>query len=96
MKFIITEAAYSDLDDIWFYTFQKWSENQANKYFETIIREIELISQNPQQGKRMTKIKSDFFYFRSLSHYIFYKQDDESIQIIRILHKMMDFSKHLD
>jgi toxin ParE1/3/4 len=96
MKYKITEAAYRDLDDIWFYTFQKWSENQANKYFESIIQEIEIISVNPEKAKRMSKVKSDFFYFRTLSHYVFFKYGDDKIEIIRILHKMMDFSKHLE
>jgi toxin ParE1/3/4 len=96
MNYKITEAAYRDLDDIWFYTFQKWSENQANKYFESIIQEIEIISVNPEKAKRMSKVKSDFFYFRTLSHYVFFKYGDDQIEIIRILHKMMDFSKHLE
>jgi len=96
MNFKITQAAYHDLDDIWFYTFENWSENQANKYFESIIQEIELMCENPKKAKKMSKIKSDFFYFRTLSHYVFFKFGDDEIEIIRILHKRMDFSKHLD
>jgi len=96
MNYKITEAAYRDLDDIWFYTFEKWSENQANIYFESIIQEIELMSEKPEKAKQMSKIKFNFFYFRALSHYVFFKYGDDKIEIIRILHKMMDFSKHLD
>ncbi len=44
MKYRISEAAYEDLNDIWFYTFQKWSEKQASKYFEDLITEIESLS----------------------------------------------------
>lgn len=96
MKYRITEAAYRDLNDIWFYTFQEWSENQASKYFESIIQEIELLSENPNKAKKLKKTKSEIYYFRALSHYIFFKYGDEQIDVIRILHKMMDFPKHLE
>jgi len=96
MNYKITQAAYRDLDDIWFYTFEKWSENQADKYFESIIQEIESIGENPGKAKKMTKIKPDFFYFRTFSHDVFFKFGDDEIEIIRILHKMVDFSKHLE
>jgi len=94
MKYRITEAAYNDLSDIYFYTFQKWSANQAGRYFESIIQEIELFSENPEKAKRMPKVRSDFFYFRALSHYVFFRKNGDTIEVIRILHKMMDFSKH--
>ncbi|MBD3584111.1 type II toxin-antitoxin system RelE/ParE family toxin [Flavobacterium selenitireducens] len=96
MKYRITEAAYNDLNDIYFYTFQKWSENQASKYFESIIHEIRLFSENPEKAKRMPKVRTDFFYFRALSHYVFFKRNGEVIEVVRILHKMMDFSQHLE
>ncbi len=96
MNYKITEAAYCDLDDIWLYTFEKWSEDQANNYFESIIQEIVLMSENPEKAKKMSKVKSNYFYFRALSHYVFLKYGDEKIEIIRVLHKMMDFSQHLE
>ncbi|MBS7786179.1 type II toxin-antitoxin system RelE/ParE family toxin [Flavobacterium sp. CYK-55] len=96
MKYRITEAAYRDLNDIWFYTFQEWSENQANQYFESIIQQIILFSENPSKAKKLAKVKSEYYYFRALSHYVFFKYGDHQIDIIRILHKMMDFPKHLE
>jgi toxin ParE1/3/4 len=96
MKYRLTEAAYRDLDNIWLYTFQEWSENQASTYFESITQQIELFSENPQKAKKVQKIKSEIYYFRALSHYVFFKYGNEQIDIIRILHKMMDFPKHLE
>mgnify|MGYP002783929780 CR=1 FL=1 len=96
MKYRITEAAYNDLSDIYLYTFQNWSENQASKYFESIIEEIQLFSENPEKAKPMPKVGADFFYFRVLSHYVFFKKNRETIEVVRILHKMMDFSQHLE
>ena len=96
MKYQISEAAYNDLNNIWFYTFEKWSENQANAYFESLIEHIEIISNNPKAGKNLPKIRKDFFCERALSHYIFFKKEKDIIVVIRILHKMMEFSQHLE
>ncbi|RZJ70481.1 type II toxin-antitoxin system RelE/ParE family toxin [Flavobacterium sp.] len=96
MKYRITEAAYNDLSDIYFYTTEKWSEEQASKYFESIIAEIELFSEHPENAKQMSKVRIDFFYFRALLHYVFFKKNDDTIEVVRILHKMMDFSNHLE
>jgi plasmid stabilization system protein ParE len=54
------------------------------------------MSENPEKAKKMSKVKSNYFYFRALSHYVFFKYGDEKIEIIRVLHKMMDFSQHLE
>ena len=36
-KFKLTKKAIQDLSKIWDYTFEVWSENQADKYFNQII-----------------------------------------------------------
>ncbi|MFY7987290.1 MAG: type II toxin-antitoxin system RelE/ParE family toxin [Flavobacterium sp.] len=96
MKYRITESAYHDLSDIYFYTLQKWSEDQAIKYFDSIIQEIELLSQAPEKAKRIPQVGQDFFCFKALSHYVFFKKNNDTVEIIRILHKIMDFPKHLE
>jgi len=35
-KVILRQEAINDLNDIWDYTFRKWSENQADKYYAII------------------------------------------------------------
>jgi len=36
-NFKITEKAGSDLENIWLYTFQNWSLEQADRYYELIM-----------------------------------------------------------
>ena len=36
-KFSFTYKAVEDLSKIWDYTYEAWSENQANKYYEVLI-----------------------------------------------------------
>lgn len=35
-KVVLRQEAIDDLNDIWFYTFEEWSEKQADKYYATL------------------------------------------------------------
>lgn len=55
-KIIFRYEAINDLTDIWNYTFEEWSENQADKYYETIKLACNEIGENPNIGKNYTEI----------------------------------------
>lgn len=68
INYRISKQAIEDLNDIWVYTFHKWSKAHADRYYDLIIAEIEFISGNFLLGKsaeltrknyRVTKIKSN-------------------------------------
>ena len=46
MVYKISEAASIDIKNIWLYTLENWSIQQADRYFNLIIDEIEFIAQN--------------------------------------------------
>ena len=50
-KYRISKQVIKDLNDIWIYTFHKWSKEQADRYYDLIIGEIEFIADNYQIGK---------------------------------------------
>ena len=87
----ISEKSVEDLENIWTYTFHKWSIEQADRYYNLIINEIEFISKNFLAGKSMDHIKKGYRASIVKSHLIFYrKSQDNQIEIIRILHQRMD------
>lgn len=45
MKYIISMEAVHDLEQIWIYTFETWSIEQADRYFNLITDEIEFIAE---------------------------------------------------
>ena len=92
MNYKISKQAEIDLEKIWLYTFEEWSINQADYYFDLIIDEIEYISKNPKMGEDYNEIRKGYFRSRVKSHFIFYKINlkEENIEIIRILHQQMD------
>jgi len=98
MKYVISVEASNDLEKIWIYTFDNWSQEQADRYFNLIIDEIESISNAPTSGKDYSDIRAGYFRSRVKSHFIFYKVNLKKrvVEIIRILHQQMDIESRLN
>ena len=46
MNFKLSKQAELDLENIWLYTFETWSLQQADYYLDLILNEIEYIYEN--------------------------------------------------
>lgn len=97
MKYRITTIASQDLENIWLYTFENWSIEQADRYLNLIIDEIEYVAQKPNSGFDFSSVRQGYFRSRIKSHIIFYRIDQKNdlIEIIRILHQNMDIENRL-
>jgi toxin ParE1/3/4 len=96
MNYELSRLAQSDLEEIWNYTARNWSVNQANKYYETILQEIDRICQNPDNGRSIHTIKETHRIHHVKSHIIVYKLEKNSVWFDRILHKRMDIETRLE
>lgn len=47
MEFKISQEANRDIENIWLYTYENWSLEQADRYFDLIMNEIEYLTQYP-------------------------------------------------
>jgi len=96
VRVILRQKAINDLNSIWDYTFEKWSENQADFYYNTIKIAFQEIAKNSQIGKKYSEINSNLFGLKSGKHIIFYHIISENeIEVIRILHERMDLKNRL-
>ena len=97
MKYLISRLAVQDIENIWLYTFENWSGEQADRYFQLIMNEIEYISNNPDSGSDFSSVRKGYFRSRIKSHFIFYRMNmkNDLIEIIRILHQRMDVENRL-
>ncbi len=95
-KFVLTKKAVEDLNDIWNYTVDKWSEQQADKYYSQLKDICQEIADNPSVGKKYGGIASDLFGFKANRHIIFYRLiENRPIEITRILHGRMDLKNRI-
>lgn len=60
-EFKLTNKAVEDLNDIWEYTIEKWSEEQADKYYNLLLNSFQEIADNPGLGKNYKGVKKELF-----------------------------------
>lgn len=96
MKYKISEKANEDIENIWLYTYENWSQEQADRYYNLILNEIEFIAEHFDSGNSMEHIRAGYRSSRVKSHIIFYKKSSKNIvEIIRVLHQRMDIENRL-
>lgn len=95
-KLIWRQEAINDLTDIWNYTAQTWSENQADNYFGMIKTACAEISKDSAIGKNYDKIVGNLLGYSVGKHIIFYQLfPNNEIEVIRVLHERMDLKNKL-
>lgn len=98
MNIKISREANNDIEQIWLYTVNNWSKEQADRYYNIIFDEIEYLANYPDSGKNYGNLVNGYFGARVKSHIIFYKINakESEIQIIRVLHNRMDIETRLN
>lgn len=95
-KYHFTNKAQDDLINIWDYTVEEWSQNQAEKYYKLIIASCTDLANNPQFGKSYEIISLNILGYKCGEHIIIYREISKNeIEIIRILHEMMDLKSKI-
>ena len=95
-KFSFTNRALDDLIEIWDYTVEQWSENQAQTYYNLIMAFCLDLANNPQLGKSYTIVSQNLLGYKCGEHIIFYQEIVKNeIEIARVLHGMMDLKNKI-
>jgi toxin ParE1/3/4 len=90
-KYQLTNKAVADLTHIWDYTFDIWSEKQADRYFNMLLKKCQNIADDPKIGKKYQGVKDELLGLKANRHVIFYRKiEGQPIEITRILHERMD------
>jgi toxin ParE1/3/4 len=95
LPYVLSKDAALDLKEIWLYTVEKWSEEQADRYFALIIKEINYICKNFLAGKSAEIIDEGCRISKVKSHRVIYRVNNGTVEIIRILHERMDIDSLL-
>lgn len=98
MNYKISIEAKNDIEKIWLYTFENWSLEQADRYFDLIMDEIEYIAEDPDSGKDFSDVRKGYLRTQIKSHFIFYKVNKKlnEVEIIRVLHQRMNIENRLN
>ena len=95
-KFHLSNEAVEDLDSIWLYTLETWSEDQADIYYHELVKSCQKIANRPTYlDKEYHEIMPGLYGHHIYKHLIFYILVEDGVEIVRILHERMDFARHL-
>jgi toxin ParE1/3/4 len=96
-KYFLTSKAVEDLSKIWEYSYEVWSESQADKYYEILTKSFQEIVHNPELGKKYDELDRGILGLRVGKHIVFYQvAQSNNIEILRILHQRMDLKNRID
>ncbi len=94
-RYRLTPKARDDLSDIWDRTVANWGAQQAESYMRQIELSLERHADNPALTLNSDAIRTGYRRFRVGAHIVFFRQGNDAIEIVRILHGHMDFTRHL-
>jgi len=91
----LTPKASQDLEDIWYYGYHHFGEEQADRYINQISGIFQILSENnigtprPELGEHIRVLPVE-------RHMIYFLQTDYDIIMIRILSQHQDAVRHLN
>ena len=95
-NYILTNKAVEDLSNIWDYTFEVWSETQADRYYYMLLDSCQEIADEKVRGKSYPEVVQDVLGIKLGMHIIFYrKSKGNSAEIAGILHCRMDLKNRM-
>lgn len=96
-KFRLSVAADADMRNIAKYTLKRWGRAQRDAYISEMFGAFSRLAERPQIASNIDGIRDGYKKFPQGSHMIYFRNSDShSIEIIRVLHKLMDVSAHFN
>ncbi|WP_395450132.1 type II toxin-antitoxin system RelE/ParE family toxin [Aminobacter sp. UC22_36] len=94
-RLIFSPAAEADLEQIWRYTAEKWTVDQADQYVLRLHGSCTDLAAGRRKGRSLAEIRAGYHKLGIGSHFIVYRIVGETIDVIRILHQRMDLGARL-
>ena len=94
-KYVLSPQTQRSLKNIRGYSVEKFGEAQSKLYLKQLRQAMQSAADMPLNGIARSDIKIGY-YSRSIgSHIIFYRINNNRIDIIDVLHQRMDYIKYL-
>jgi len=89
-RYRVSDAARSDLDEIWFYIAQD-NTDAADQLIRTIVSRFPALAAMPLLGRQREELSPRLRSLPVANYVIFYRPLDIGIEIARVLHGARDF-----
>ena len=93
-KYLLSQEADFDLEEIFEYTQAEFGLSQAVKYLNEIDDVFVKLIDSPQIGRTRNEIKNGLYSFPVGKHIVFYRILIGHINIVRVLHCVKDLTRN--
>ena len=94
MSYVFTDSASEDLIDIWLYTQESWSEEQADAYQRKLHACCQRLAEGTPPGKSVDAPRG-IKVLHCQHHYLFFQREEETVIALAVLHERMDLLARL-
>jgi toxin ParE1/3/4 len=96
ISYQLTIQAVTDLEEIWRYSAEKWSIEQADTYTDDLTDTFDLLASMPTLGRERTEFSPPVRIHAHGHHLIVYTLKNNAVIIIRILGGKQDWQAILE
>ena len=89
----LSAAAAKDIEAILDQSVAEFGLLRTEKYYESLKRCLELLSENPGMGTTADNVRPGYRRFSHESHVVFYRLFEGGILVVRVLHARMDVGR---
>ncbi len=95
MRIRISKLALRDVEEVFDYTVERWGKEQAETYVAAIWESFEKIQKTPHRWRLRDDVYPQCRICFSGRHAVLYRIQGKRVEIGRVLHAAMDFSRHV-
>ena len=102
VRLVRSQRAKRDIVEVLAYTKERWGVEQACRYADLIEEALTAVADDPACGKARDDIHPGIRALhigkrgRPARHIVFYRStSSQRVEIVRLLHEAMDFSRHV-
>ncbi|MGB5559173.1 MAG: type II toxin-antitoxin system RelE/ParE family toxin [Paracoccaceae bacterium] len=96
VSFRLVPEAARDLQDIWAFSADRWSVEQAEAYIDRLVGVFELLADYPELARRREEFTPPVRIHPAASHLVVYLDRVGGVDILRVLHNQRDLLTFLD
>jgi len=91
----LSRQAEQDIESILQYTYETYGERQRQRYADALHEAFETITGTPGLGHRRSDLSERHRAFPVEQHVVVYTVSGRTVQVARILHSRMDFTRRV-
>lgn len=96
VQYRLSPRAHADLDDIWRFSAETWSIEQADRYIDELVTVFETLAALPLLARERTEFDPPVRIHVHRSHLIVYVVRDDHVAVLRLLGSRQDWAAILN